>query len=502
MKTHTIRSGAIHNDNFLSVFDETEIVNIGGCVGLKKVLSKSNFHLGKTGCLNISYCENPFRKKIYIHKVNCNEYLEKIMNGEWEMKITQLRKLYSIYHKTHNKKPYTKEKNKLPVLAFSGVFIQKFLNSNSYLKEYTQYIILDIDQDDNPFIKSEKDVKDLKEKLKKENFIYSVFISPSGYGLKLIVKGNQKQEHHNLFFQELERYFKEKHKINLCNSGSNINRFCFVSYDPDIYINLKAEIFEFNLPLPKVLSDLSEQNTANNEIATENKIIQSGASNKEILDNILSYLNQTNNSITNDYNNWITVGFALVNEFKNETQTEKFYFHKFSKLDSDKYDYSECEKTFIQLAKDNKQKLNLATIIYLAKAKGYEINNSVLGEHLPIATNNLRLLSYGNYFKERYEIDLFEFFVVKSISFKHQEFYQSLDTIINETKIKRNPVQRIINKFIEIGILNRVVKSEIKGFSKVSHYIVNYDRIMELYPNIYNTNFTLKEKKKKNILNT
>mgnify|MGYP000737115360 CR=1 FL=1 len=48
-----------------------------------------------------------------------------------------------------------------------------------------------------------------KERLSKDRYVYSVFVSPSGNGLKALVKIPKEPENHKLYFISLEKYFKE-----------------------------------------------------------------------------------------------------------------------------------------------------------------------------------------------------------------------------------------------------------------------------------------------------
>ena len=144
-------------------------------------------------------------------------------------------------------------KKTLPCIVFSGVFSAR---RDDMVSEYTNLIILDFDY--------VSDVFKEKENLTKNPYIYACWISPRGNGLKALVKiadGKKHKEH----FLALEKEFE-----NLDNSGKNISRACFESYDPDIYINENSQIFtkiiqeEYKFEIKQEF--VSEQETYNNII--------------------------------------------------------------------------------------------------------------------------------------------------------------------------------------------------------------------------------------------
>lgn len=156
-------------------------------------------------------------------------YLERIQNGKHEKIIKELRAEI-------NKDKKKELKNKLPAVTFCGTFSSR---KKENLKQGSGLSILDFDKLD--------DVFEYKEKLKSNDYIFSCWISPSGNGLKALVKIpviSNDDEYKNIF-KQLQDLFP-----GIDQSGSDISRLCFESYDPDIYINLDSEIF---------IPELSEQ---------------------------------------------------------------------------------------------------------------------------------------------------------------------------------------------------------------------------------------------------
>jgi len=121
-------------------------------------------------------------------------------------------------------------KTKLPCIVFSGVFSQR---NKKGLLEHSGLMVLDFDKI--------KDPVSYKNVLKKNKHFVLLFISPSGNGVKGVIKIPKCNEvDHTKYFKAFEKEFNLDY---LDAGGSNVDRVCFESYDPDIYINLNAELF-------------------------------------------------------------------------------------------------------------------------------------------------------------------------------------------------------------------------------------------------------------------
>jgi hypothetical protein len=126
-------------------------------------------------------------------------------------------------------------KNKLPCILFSGIFNER--NSNS-LKEHSGLMIMDFDKYPN-----EEAMFNHLELLKQNKHFILLFISPSGNGVKGVIRVSNElnKETHPKVFKEFQNQFEYDY-FDIVNS--NIDRVCFESYDPEIYVNFEAELFE------------------------------------------------------------------------------------------------------------------------------------------------------------------------------------------------------------------------------------------------------------------
>lgn len=115
----------------------------------------------------------------------------------------------------------------LPCILFSGKFTDR---NNESCIEHSGFAILDFDK----LI----DLKTRRQELISEPFVYSVFVSPSGNGLKALVKIPPDIKKHEGHYLALIKKFPE-----VDTTSKNIARVCYASCDPDIYINKNATVF-------------------------------------------------------------------------------------------------------------------------------------------------------------------------------------------------------------------------------------------------------------------
>ena len=128
-----------------------------------------------------------------------------------------------------------KLKNNLPCIIFAGTFTER--NSNS-LQKHSGLMVVDFDKYPNTEVMYEQ-----LELLKSNPYFLLLFISPSGKGIKGVIKvsDNLTKETHPKVFKEFQNEFEYDY-FDIVNS--NIDRVCFESYDPEIYVNFEAELFE------------------------------------------------------------------------------------------------------------------------------------------------------------------------------------------------------------------------------------------------------------------
>lgn len=126
------------------------------------------------------------------------------------------------------------KKLQLPAVLFSGEFLSRH---DDDINEHSGFIVLDFDH---------VQVESTKKALATDDFIFSCWRSPSGTGVKALVRITNPERHRD-HFRALIRYFDDRYGLPLDESGINESRACFESYDPDIII--KGESQKFNMLL-------------------------------------------------------------------------------------------------------------------------------------------------------------------------------------------------------------------------------------------------------------
>lgn len=123
-------------------------------------------------------------------------------------------------------------KKLLPAICFSGEFTKR---ADKSIVNHSGFICLDFDN-----YEKVKEMQDDKLRLSKDKYVYSVFVSPSGKGLKVIVKIPADIDNHVNYFISLEEYFDSPY---FDKTSKNIGRVCYESWDKNIYINRESEVW-------------------------------------------------------------------------------------------------------------------------------------------------------------------------------------------------------------------------------------------------------------------
>lgn len=162
---------------------------------------------------NVKETSNPFNKSILyaLERIKIGKskaIIEKIRAGDITLKMS------------------------LPGVCFNGVFKNRSIDG---LTKKSGFLILDFDK-----FGSEDDALNFKQKIIQDKFTFSAWISPSGKGVKVLFKIPIDDKNHKGYFDAIKSEYDSKY---FDESGSDISRFCFESYDPDIYINPDSEVW-------------------------------------------------------------------------------------------------------------------------------------------------------------------------------------------------------------------------------------------------------------------
>ena len=155
--------------------------------------------------------ENPFYKDI-------NEVLLSFKDGSNKEKINFIRTI-------PEKKERNIEKAKLKSICFSGEFSRRAIKN---IINHSGFACLDFDD-----VGTIEDANCLRDSLMDNEYIYSAFVSPSGDGVKAIVKVPKDIQNYKKYYEALCETFDSK----LDTGTKDISRVCYESYDPDLFIN-------------------------------------------------------------------------------------------------------------------------------------------------------------------------------------------------------------------------------------------------------------------------
>jgi len=183
------------------------------------------------------------------HYITIDVALDRIKTGKSKKQCEEIRQAI-------DKERANELKKNLPSVCFSGKFGNN--RKDEELIEHSGYIVLDFDNVEN--------CKDKRLELSKQPFVKASWISPSGNGVKALVKIADTTKHKE-HFQSLQELFPEIDK-----SGVNVSRVCYESFDGEIIINENVKPFK---------------TTKKVEVVKE---AQALATNSEVFDNILKWL--------------------------------------------------------------------------------------------------------------------------------------------------------------------------------------------------------------------
>ena len=122
------------------------------------------------------------------------------------------------------------QKKSLPVVLFSGEFGDR---KDEGIQKHSSFIVLDFDH-----INVEKS----KPVLSTDPYVYACWVSPSGDGIKAIVRITNPERHRD-HFRALVAYFDKQYQLEVDSTGINESRACYESYDPELVVNENSNLF-------------------------------------------------------------------------------------------------------------------------------------------------------------------------------------------------------------------------------------------------------------------
>jgi hypothetical protein len=128
----------------------------------------------------------------------------------------------------------SESKMQLMAIMFNGTFSER---KDDGLIQHSGLCVLDFDK-----YPDAKTLTAERNRLKECPYVYMMFTSPSGNGLKVVIRTPESNKfEHKRRFEAYKEYINSDY-FDVANS--NVSRVCFESYDPDAYLNEFCDVFQ------------------------------------------------------------------------------------------------------------------------------------------------------------------------------------------------------------------------------------------------------------------
>jgi hypothetical protein len=251
--------------------------------------------------------------------ITISQFLEEIKSGsKYDSQIGKVRA------EADKDKRAKLKRTKCDYVKVSGQFQSR--DDNSIL-EHSGLILLDFDHLEN--------LAAVKMQLSQDQYIFFMFISTSGDGLKVGIK--IPAEKHQESYLALEKYFQMNYKLETDKSCKNVGRACFTSYDEKLYYNEHSREFHPDY-IEEIDTDTGEviQRPRTFEITTfipEDEI--------SYMESLVKQIEDKGIDVTTNYNEYLLTAFSCASL----GELGRPFFHRLSKFHSE-YDQKDSDKKF------------------------------------------------------------------------------------------------------------------------------------------------------------
>jgi predicted P-loop ATPase len=343
-------------------------------------------------------------------------FLEGVQTGKWQDIAFEVRNAPTKQIKDLKKKT-------APLVTISGSFSAR---KDDAIRQHSNFIAIDIDNLD--------DAAETKKRIGVDPYLYSCFLSIGGNGLCLIIKMDGTR--HLDAFNGIAAYLYNEYQLIVDQSGKNVSRARFVSYDPFMLLNTKSATFKKYLPkkkepkYPKVMV-----------IKTD-------------FDAMIKQMDEKGINLCEDYSDWVRICYALIQEFQEQGRE---YFHTLSSHSS-KYNSLDCDSQFNACYKNHSEskskKSTIGTIYFHAKQNGIDIYSEHTKAIARFTTSQkaaglskeaiIETLEKQGGFSPEDSKEIVEQIVSKDIKFKSDSVSTDIAAFINTYNLRRNLITRNI----------------------------------------------------------
>lgn len=117
--------------------------------------------------------------------------------------------------------------SRLAYVTFAGTFGRR---NDKQLEHPSQLLVIDLDNLEH--------LEEVKHALLADRFLETelLFTSPSGNGLKWVIRRAPGSRHHD-YFKAIAHYLKRTYGLDADPSGSDLSRACFLAFDPSAFLH-------------------------------------------------------------------------------------------------------------------------------------------------------------------------------------------------------------------------------------------------------------------------
>jgi hypothetical protein len=342
-------------------------------------------------------------------------FLEGVQTGKWQDIVFDVRN-------APNKEIKDLKKKSAPLVTISGSFSAR---KDDALRKHSNFIAIDID--------NLEDAAETKKRISQDPFIYAAFLSIGGNGLCLIIKIDGTR--HLDAFNGIAAYLYNEYQLIVDQSGKNVSRARFVSYDPFMLLNTKSATFKKYLPKKK-----EQKHPKVMVIKTD-------------FDAMIKQMDEKGINLCEDYSDWLSICYALIQEFQEQGRE---YFHTLSSHSS-KYNSIDCDSQFDACLKNHSEskskKSTIGTIYYHAKQNGIDIYSEHTKAIARFTTSQkaaglsadsiVKSLEVSGYSPDESK-EIVEQIVSKDIKFKSDSISTDIAAFVNTYDLRRNLITRNI----------------------------------------------------------
>ena len=347
--------------------------------------------------------------------IEFDNFLEGVRSGRWQDIALEVRN-------APNKEIKELKKKTAPLVTVSGSFAAR---KDDAIRKHSNLIAIDIDNLD--------DAVATKNRIGADPYILAAFISISGKGLCLIVKIDGTR--HLDAFNAIAAYLYNEYQLIVDQSGKNVSRARFISYDPALIQNPNAATFKKYLPKKKEYK--------------QQKVVVI----KTDFDSMIAQMDQKGLNLCEDYSDWIRICYGLVSEFGEQGRE---HFHTLSATSS-KYNSIDCDSQFDACLKNHNEskgkKSSIGSIYYLAKQNSIDIyteHSKAIMRHATSqraaglsADSIVKSLEVSGITPEESK-EIVEQIVSKDIKYKSESISTDIAAFVNTYDLRRNIITRKI----------------------------------------------------------